>query len=134
MDPVMVQIGPLAIRWYGVLLTLAIFLGYELARRRLRAWGWDLEPFERVVFWAVVFGVVGARLGYVLTSPGYFLENPLGALYIWHGGLSFHGAILGGASPSTTSTGGGATPCGLTWTPPPRGWPWGSSPGGSATS
>ena len=49
----MVQIGPLAIRWYGVLLTLAIFLGYELARRRLRAWGWDLEPFERVVFWAV---------------------------------------------------------------------------------
>lgn len=41
-DPVMVQIGPLAIRWYGVLLTLAIFLGYELARRRLRAWGWDL--------------------------------------------------------------------------------------------
>ena len=96
MDPVMVEIGPLAIRCYGGCLTLAIFLGYELARRRLRAWGWDLEPFERVVFWAVVFGVVGARLGYVLTSPGYFLENPLEALYIWHGGLSFHGAILGG--------------------------------------
>ncbi|WP_353513764.1 prolipoprotein diacylglyceryl transferase [Thermus sp. LT1-2-5] len=93
----MIQIGPLRIQWYGFLLTLAIFLGFELAKRRLRAWGLDAEKFERVAFWAVVWGVVGARLGYVLTSPGYFLQNPAEVLYIWHGGLSFHGAILGGA-------------------------------------
>ncbi len=97
MNPTMIQIGPLRIQWYGFLLTLAIFIGFELAKRRLRAWGLDAEKFETVAFWAVVWGVVGARLGYVLTSPGYFLQNPAEILYIWHGGLSFHGAILGGA-------------------------------------
>ncbi len=97
MNPTMIQIGPLRIQWYGFLLTLAIFIGFELAKRRLRAWGLDAERFEAVAFWAVVWGVVGARLGYVLTSPGYFLQNPVEVLYIWHGGLSFHGAILGGA-------------------------------------
>jgi phosphatidylglycerol:prolipoprotein diacylglycerol transferase len=96
-NPTMIQIGPLRIQWYGFLLTLAIFIGFELAKRRLKAWGFDPEKFETVAFFAVVFGVVGARLGYVLTSPGYFLENPVEILYIWHGGLSFHGAILGGA-------------------------------------
>jgi Prolipoprotein diacylglyceryltransferase len=97
MNPTMIQIGPLRIQWYGFLLTLAIFIGFELAKRRLKVWGFDPEKFETVAFFAVVFGVVGARLGYVLTSPGYFLENPVEILYIWHGGLSFHGAILGGA-------------------------------------
>jgi phosphatidylglycerol:prolipoprotein diacylglycerol transferase len=97
MNPTMIQIGPLRIQWYGFLLTLAIFIGFELAKRRLKAWGFDPERFETVAFFAVVFGVVGARLGYVLTSPGYFLENPVEILYGWHGGLSFHGAILGGA-------------------------------------
>ncbi|ADW22910.1 prolipoprotein diacylglyceryl transferase [Thermus scotoductus SA-01] len=97
MNPTMIQIGPLRIQWYGFLLTLAIFIGFELAKRRLRAWGLDAEKFEVVAFWAVIFGVVGARLGYVLTSPSYFLQNPVEVLYIWQGGLSFHGAILGGA-------------------------------------
>lgn len=97
MNPTMIQIGPLRIQWYGFLLTLAIFIGFELAKRRLKAWGLDAERFEVVAFWAVIFGVVGARLGYVLTSPGPFLQNPVEILYIWHGGLSFHGAILGGA-------------------------------------
>jgi phosphatidylglycerol:prolipoprotein diacylglycerol transferase len=96
-NPTMIKVGPLRIQWYGFLLTLAIFIGFELAKRRLKAWGFDPERFETVAFFAVVFGVVGARLGYVLTSPGYFLENPVEILYIWHGGLSFHGAILGGA-------------------------------------
>ena len=97
MNPTMIQIGPLRIQWYGFLLTLTIFIGFELAKRRLRAWGLDAEKFEVVAFWAVIFGVVGARLGYVLTSPSYFLQNPVEVLYIWQGGLSFHGAILGGA-------------------------------------
>lgn len=97
MDPIMIQIGPLAIRWYGFLITLSIFIAFELAKRRLRAWGLDGERFEAAAFWAVVFGVVGARLFYVLTSWKEFAQNPVSALYIWQGGLSFHGGILFGA-------------------------------------
>ncbi|MGQ9754143.1 MAG: prolipoprotein diacylglyceryl transferase [Thermaceae bacterium] len=92
----MVQIGPLSIRWYGFLITMAIFLAFEMAKRRLKAWGLDAEGFERAAFWAVVFGVVGARVGYVLTSWGEFAQYPMAALYIWQGGLSFHGGILFG--------------------------------------
>ena len=96
MDPIFIQIGPLTIRWYGLLLTLAIFLGYHLAERIVKARGHDPEQFSRAAFWAVVAGVVGARAVYVLTSWPEFAADPLRALYVWEGGLSFHGAILGG--------------------------------------
>jgi phosphatidylglycerol:prolipoprotein diacylglycerol transferase len=134
MNPTMIQIGPLRIQWYGFLLTLAIFIGFELAKRRLKAWGFDPEKFETVAFWAVVFGVVGARLGYVLTSPGYFLENPVEILYIWHGGLSFHGAILGGALVFLYHHKKKGYPLWPYLDAATPGWPWASSPGASATS
>ena len=98
MDPIFVQFGPLTIRWYGLLLTLAIFAGYALAERRIKARGLDVELFSRAAFWAVVFGVIGARLVYVLTSWGEFAGNPARIFAVWEGGLSFHGAILGGAA------------------------------------
>jgi phosphatidylglycerol:prolipoprotein diacylglycerol transferase len=92
----MIQIGPIRIAWYGFFLVIAIFIGFEIARRLLERWGYDPDMFERVAFWAVIWGVVGARLVYVVTSPRVFLQDPIQALYIWHGGLSIHGAILGG--------------------------------------
>lgn len=96
MDPTMIEIGPFRIAWYGFFLTVAIFAGFEVAKRILKRWGFDPNQFEQAAFWAVVWGVVGARIGYVITSPGEFVRNPVEALYIWHGGLSFHGAIIGG--------------------------------------
>lgn len=99
MDPILVEIGSLQVRWYGVFLVLAIFAAFEVAKRLLRGWGFDPERFEGIAFWAVIWGVVGARVGYVLTSPSEFSANPIAALYIWQGGLSFHGAILGGLVP-----------------------------------
>ncbi len=99
MDPILIEIGPLQIRWYGLFLVLAIFAAFEIAKRLLKSWGFDPDRFEQIAFWAVIWGVVGARVGYVLTSPGEFSTNPAAALYIWQGGLSFHGAIVGGLIP-----------------------------------
>ncbi|WP_018465243.1 prolipoprotein diacylglyceryl transferase [Calidithermus timidus] len=96
MDPIMIELGPIQIRWYGFFLVLAIFAGFEIAKRYLRAWGYDPDRFEQAAFWAVVAGVIGARVGYVLTSPSDFAGNPISALYIWQGGLSIHGAVIGG--------------------------------------
>lgn len=96
MDPIMIELGPIQIRWYGFFLVVAIFAGFEIAKRYLRAWGYDPDRFEQAAFWAVVAGVIGARLGYVLTSPSDFRDNPISALYIWQGGLSIHGAVIGG--------------------------------------
>ncbi len=99
MNPIMIHIGPLTVRWYGFLITLAIFIGYFLARRYVERKGYDPDKFEEAIFWAVIAGVIGARLVYVLTSWGDFAGQPLRALYIWQGGLAFHGAILGGLIP-----------------------------------
>ncbi len=99
MHPIMIQIGPLTVRWYGFLITLAIFIGYFLARRYVARKGYDPDKFEEAIFWAVVAGVIGARLVYVLTSWGEFAHDPVRILYIWQGGLAFHGAILGGLIP-----------------------------------
>ncbi|RIH77512.1 Prolipoprotein diacylglyceryl transferase [Calidithermus terrae] len=96
MDPIMIEIGPIQIRWYGFFLVVAIFAGFEIAKRYLRGWGYDPDRFEQAAFWAVVAGVIGARLGYVLTSPSDFADNPISALYIWQGGLSIHGALIVG--------------------------------------
>ncbi|WP_299429039.1 prolipoprotein diacylglyceryl transferase [uncultured Meiothermus sp.] len=99
MDPILIEIGSLQIRWYGLFLVLAIFASFEIAKRILRSWGHDPDRFEQIAFWAVIWGVIGARVGYVITSPGDFSADPVSALYIWQGGLSFHGAIIGGILP-----------------------------------
>lgn len=96
MDPVMIEIGPVEIRWYGVLLTAAIFIGYYLAQRRLTRLGQDPELFESMAFWAVFIGFAGARAVYVLTNLPDFAGNFWEVFAIWHGGISFHGGILAG--------------------------------------
>lgn len=98
MDPIMFQIGPLAVRWYGFLIALGVLFGTwwgvaEIKRREL-----DVDKFYDMTLYLVIAGVIGARLVYVLTSPGPFFGpggNPAAAFALWEGGLSFHGAVLG---------------------------------------
>ena len=97
-DPVLVEIGPFAIRWYALAYLAGILLGWRWGRRLARhsphlAKPEDVDDF---VVWATLGIVLGGRLGYVLFyRPGYYFENPLEALQIWHGGMSFHGGLLG---------------------------------------
>jgi phosphatidylglycerol:prolipoprotein diacylglycerol transferase len=97
-DPVAFSIGPLAVRWYGLMYLGGFAAGWWLGRRRIDAGLAPItrEQFEDLLF-AVVLGVIlGGRLGYVLFyKPGYYLDHPLEALYLWQGGMSFHGGFLG---------------------------------------
>lgn len=103
-DPYFIQLGPLAIRWYGLLIGLAVVAGAWIAtkeagrRRENPQHGWD------ALFWAVGLGFVGARLYHVLSSPtgaggglAYYLQNPLQIVAIWRGGLGIYGGLAGGA-------------------------------------
>jgi len=100
-DPVALSLGPLQIHWYGLTYLVAFVLGWLLLRRRAaRApfvqTGWSPREVEDLVFWIIVGVIVGARLGYVLFyRPGHYLANPLGALAVWEGGMSFHGGLVG---------------------------------------
>jgi phosphatidylglycerol:prolipoprotein diacylglycerol transferase len=97
-DPVLVEIGPFAIRWYALAYLAGILLGWRWGRWLARhsphlARPEDVDDF---VVWATLGIVLGGRLGYVLFyRPGYYLNDPLAALEIWHGGMSFHGGLLG---------------------------------------
>jgi len=101
-DPVALQIGPLAIRWYGLMYLLAFLAFYLLGRWRLRHThygpGTGLRPsdVEDLLFYGVVGVVLGGRLGYVLFyKPAYYLQHPLEILAVWQGGMAFHGGLIG---------------------------------------
>jgi phosphatidylglycerol:prolipoprotein diacylglycerol transferase len=97
-DPVLVQVGPFAIRWYALAYIAGIVLGWRLLRRLIvlpPVVGTKLQA-DDFVTWATLGIVLGGRLGYVLFyQPGVYLANPLQILQVWHGGMSFHGGALG---------------------------------------
>ncbi|MBI3976370.1 MAG: prolipoprotein diacylglyceryl transferase [Armatimonadetes bacterium] len=95
MDPILFQVGPFVVRWYGLMMAVTIVTSLWAATRWGPRFGVDRALIDRIVFWLVVILFAGARLGYVLSHPGEF-RDPLEILRIWHGGLSSHGAIAAG--------------------------------------
>lgn len=94
--PIAVQLGPLAIRWYGVLMATAMALGLWLAYRAARRRGLDPEELLKTAELSLLGGLIGARLYYVLFNLDYYGQYPLKIAYVWEGGLAIHGGILGG--------------------------------------
>ncbi|HEY3556087.1 MAG TPA: prolipoprotein diacylglyceryl transferase [Kribbella sp.] len=94
------HLGPLPIRAYALCILAGIFAGYWLGRRRWVARGGSAPVLADIMFWAIPFGLVGARIYHVMTDPElYFGEgkDPIDALKIWHGGLGIWGAVAFGA-------------------------------------
>lgn len=100
-DPVALQLGPLAIHWYGLtyLVAFGLFLwlaGLRVQRPPYSTTGWTRRDVEDLLFYGVLGVIIGGRLGYVLFyKPGYYAENPLEAFAVWKGGMAFHGGLLG---------------------------------------
>jgi phosphatidylglycerol:prolipoprotein diacylglycerol transferase len=90
------QIGPVAIRWYGVLMATAMALGLWLAHREARRRGLDPESLLKAAELALLGGLVGARLYYVLFNLDYYGHSPGKIFALWEGGLAIHGGVLGG--------------------------------------
>jgi phosphatidylglycerol:prolipoprotein diacylglycerol transferase len=97
MDPVIFSIGPLAVRWYGMMYLLGFTSAWLLGRRRLRSTPrFTRQEFDDLLAWGIFGVVLGARLGYVLFYDfPYYMRHPLDIFMIQHGGMSFHGGMLG---------------------------------------
>ena len=97
-DPIAFSVGPLAVRWYGLMYLVGFAAGWWLGLRRI---GKGLAPvtraqFDDLVFLAVLGVILGGRLGYVLFyKPAYYASHPLEIFAVWQGGMSFHGGLLG---------------------------------------
>lgn len=103
-DPVIFQIGPLAVHWYGLAYVAGILIGWYYARRLVQNTAlWrngepaaTLAQLDDFLLWAAGGIVLGGRIGYILFYDlGSVLENPIRALEIWNGGMSFHGGFIG---------------------------------------
>ncbi len=97
-DPVIFSLGPLAIRWYGLMYLLGFVGGLFMVRHvaRLRNLALDKQGISDLLFYAVVGVILGGRVGYTLFyNAQYYLRHPLEILYVWEGGMSFHGGLIG---------------------------------------
>jgi len=103
-DPVLIQIGPIAIRWYALAYIAGILLGWRYAvmlARNTRLWGpagspATAEQLDDLVLWITLGIILGGRLGYVLFyATDLIWREPLEILMVWNGGMSFHGGFLG---------------------------------------
>jgi phosphatidylglycerol:prolipoprotein diacylglycerol transferase len=97
-DPVLIEVGPLALRWYALAYIGGIVIAWLWMRRlvALPPQAATREQVDDLVTWVTLGVILGGRLGYVLFyRPGHYLMQPWEALYVWQGGMAFHGGALG---------------------------------------
>lgn len=98
-DPIAIAIGPVAVRWYGLMYLAGFVTGLMLGRLRVRTrpdLGWTHKDVDDLLFYCVIGVVLGGRLGYVVFYKlGDYLQEPMRIFHVWEGGMSFHGGFLG---------------------------------------
>ncbi len=98
-DPIAIQLGPIAVRWYGLMYLAAFAIVLVLGRMRIRNHPWldiTVRDLDDMLFFGVLGVVLGGRLGYVLFyKPLEYLHDPVRIFFVWEGGMSFHGGLIG---------------------------------------
>lgn len=95
-DPVAFNLGPLSVRWYGIIIAVGILLGYFVAQRALVKAGLHKDTLVDIIFYSALFGFIAARIYFVIFQWPYYAENPGEIIKIWHGGIAIHGGLIGG--------------------------------------
>lgn len=97
-DPVIFSIGPLSLRWYGLMYILGFTASYLLVLYQIKYKTQDIKKdfIDDLFFYLIIGLIVGARLGYIIFyNLRFYIQNPLEIFILWHGGLSFHGGLIG---------------------------------------
>ena len=101
-DPIAISIGPLAIRWYGLMYLAAFLQFWWLGKHRIQTHpqlaqaGWTVQRLDDLLFYGVLGVILGGRLGQVIFyEPSYYLAHPLEIFAVWKGGMAFHGGFIG---------------------------------------
>ncbi len=95
-DPILLHLGSMTVRWYGVILACALLSGVLLAQHLAKRAGLHPEKIIDLAFFATIAALIGARAVHVLNDWGYYSQHPVEIVQLWHGGLAFHGVLLGG--------------------------------------
>lgn len=95
-DPILVQLGPVTLHWYGLLFVGGFLLGFRVMQWICQREGYPTEPLESLLLYMFAGAIIGARLAHVLFyDPEFYFAHPIEILKIWHGGLASHGGTVG---------------------------------------
>ena len=97
-DPILVELGPIRVGWYGLMYVFGFLASYLLVRHQMKRkdFGISKPEVENLYFYLILGLIIGARAGYVFFYDlKFYLSNPFEAFAIWHGGMSFHGGLIG---------------------------------------
>lgn len=95
-NPTAIDIGPLSIKWYGIIIAVGILIGYFIAQESLKSIGLHKDTLVDIIFYCAIFGFLVARIYFVIFQWPYYMENPSEIPKIWHGGIAIHGGLIGG--------------------------------------
>ncbi|MCE5090517.1 prolipoprotein diacylglyceryl transferase [Staphylococcus devriesei] len=95
-DPTAFNLGPLSIKWYGIIIAVGILIGYFIAQESLKYVGLHKDTLVDIIFYSAIFGFLMARIYFVIFQWPYYMENPTEIPKIWHGGIAIHGGLIGG--------------------------------------
>lgn len=94
--PEILHLGPLAVRWYGLLFVCGFMFGILIFKKIFKKEGYSMELLDQLTIYMLVGTIIGARLGHVLFyDPVYYFSNPLDIIKVWEGGLASHGGAIG---------------------------------------
>ena len=96
MHPVLFKLGPVVVHTYGAFMALAFLMAMVISKREARIYGEDPEKIADLIFYILVWGVIGARLFYVGVNLSWFVKHPVEIVKVWEGGLVFYGGFIGG--------------------------------------
>lgn len=96
MNPIFFKIGSFELHYYGLMYAIAFILGIYIAKKMARERNFEEKIIDDYAFIAIISGLIGGRIYYVLFNLEYYLANPLEIPAVWHGGMAIHGGIIGG--------------------------------------
>ena len=97
MNPIALSLGPIKIYWYSIIILIAIILASKVLFKQAKKQNIKEEFLTNLIFYGVLWGIIGARLYYVLFNLDYYIQNPIEIIEIYNGGLAIHGGIIAGA-------------------------------------
>ena len=96
MNPILLKIGNFEIHYYGLMYAIAFITGISIAKKMAKDEGFNSELIENYAFVAIISGLIGGRIYYVLFNLNHYLQYPAEIPAVWHGGMAIHGGIIGG--------------------------------------
>ncbi|WP_260286306.1 prolipoprotein diacylglyceryl transferase [Peribacillus aracenensis] len=95
LNPIAIDLGPIQVHWYGLIIGFGVLLGLIIALRESERRGLDKEIFTDMILFAVPIAIISARIYYVIFQWDYYSQNPGDIIKIWNGGIAIHGALIG---------------------------------------